>query len=99
MIEAIDLGCIFEGVHLIVETLSETAKQYPLESIKICKHVTDNDEKGWEIISWRDYLFTILDTAMGSGNEDAKKLAIETIRNLMSNGYLHFKELLDRHNI
>jgi len=99
MIEAIDLGCIFEGVHLIVETLSETVKQHPLESVKICKHVTDNDKKGWEIISWRDYLFTILDTAIGSGNKDAKKLAIETIRNLMSNGYLHFKELLDKHNV
>ncbi len=94
--EAQKLGTQFEGVHMIIEELENTVASHPLESAVTSKYVTDNDREGWEIISWRANLFSILEKIMQSNNKKAKNVAIESIKNLMAKGYTDFKNILDK---
>lgn len=95
LLELQQLDCKFEGVHQVIEELAYTVDKYPLESALACKYVTDNDSEGWEIISWRVDLFSILEKISKSGNEEAKVVATEAIKNLVANGYTDFKAILD----
>lgn len=96
LLELQQLGCKFEGVRQVIEELTNTVDKYPLESAQACKYVTDNDREGWEIISWRADLFSILEKISKSGNIEAQIVVTEAIKNLVANGYTDFKAILDK---
>lgn len=82
-------------MHKVIEELANAVDKYPLESAKACKYVTDNDREGWEIISWKADLFSILEKISKSGNIEAQTVVIEAIKNLVANGYTYFKAILN----
>ena len=94
LLELQQLGCEFEGVHQVIEELANTVDEYPLESAQACKYVTDNDREGWEIISWRADLFSILEKISKSRNIEAQIVVKEAIKNLVANGYTDFKSVI-----
>jgi len=54
----------------------------------------ENDKKAWGILDLHGELRSVLEIAVKSTNEKAKKAAIEFIHRLAARGHLEFRDLL-----
>jgi len=83
-----------EAGHLVVKRLSSLAQEFPLKAVSILGALIEGDEKGWGIHVYRDDAKIVLQTALASPDDSARRAASKLINQLGARGHLHFGELL-----
>lgn len=90
--EALRITRRVEPDHMVVDKLSEIAKQHPLEAVQSLKMIVEGDQKGWGIHVWREHARAILAVALK--DSIARNQAEWLIHYLGSRGHLDFRDLL-----
>lgn len=70
-----------------------TTGGYPYEAIRVVHVLLEEDRDGWSIHGWNQHLDTILQAALGYG-EDAKKEAVAMIDLLAARGFRGYRNML-----
>ncbi|MEP0805595.1 MAG: hypothetical protein HRF47_08905 [Chloroflexota bacterium] len=85
---------LFLDKSLVVKRLSSLAQEFPLKAVSILGALIEGDEKGWGIHVYRDDAKIVLQTALASPDDSARRAASKLINQLGARGHLHFGELL-----
>jgi hypothetical protein len=77
----------------VAETFASLASKYPYEAVRVVHVLLEEDRDGWSIHGWNEHLDTILNAALGNG-EDAKKEAVAMIDLLAVRGFRGYRNML-----
>lgn len=90
--EALRMARKVEPDHMVVEKLSEIARQHPLEAVLCLQMFVEGDHKGWRMNVWREHARASLAEALKDSS--ARSQAKALIHYLGSCGHLDFREPL-----
>lgn len=93
--EVLELGCELQGDHLIVEKMVELASSYPLEVISSTTMLTEQDKKGWGVLTWKEELREVVRLVLATKRREPVKLARELVNKLIAKNHLEFKDLIE----
>lgn len=94
MLEVLEMGCSFEGEHLIMERFISLVSKFPVEIIQCLRLMVENDKKEWGILYSDGELRSIFDIALKSGQKDAVEATTDFIHRLAARGHLEYKDLV-----
>lgn len=80
--------------HLVVERLANNVANHPAVVLRCTEMMIKGERKGWGVLSWRDNLKIILQTAITSTNADIRRSAENIIHLLGRLGHANFREIL-----
>ncbi len=66
----------------------------PREAIQCLDLIVGGDKEGWRVQGWTKEMRTILESALGSVDDQARRSATDLINRLGSWGNLEFRDLL-----
>jgi len=90
----VEVAPLVDPAHDVLEKLAEIAASYPMRAVFITDKMVRADEFGWSFMSQKDEVKSLLRTALGSGQDEARRTALSLIDHLGRRGYLEFGELL-----
>jgi hypothetical protein len=79
---------------MVAETLASVAARRPREAVRCLEELVEADREGWGILGSEGQALTILATAMGGGDAEARETATALIHRLGRRGRLGFRDLL-----
>lgn len=91
----LDLAGKVEMSNLVITRLAALSPSHPEQAIRCLRLIVDDRQDGYyEIV--REAVATILSIAIGSGIDEARDLAIDTVHVLGERGDMNFQKLLPR---
>jgi hypothetical protein len=87
-------GTALEPDHVVVERLETRVNRDPLAAVQILDGLWESIRDQWTFYGWRDECRNILQTALASDSDDAKRVARALINKLAARGQLEFRTLL-----
>lgn len=76
-----------------LEYMETLAAQYPKESLSALSAMIDGTRERWSVSSWSKNTTSIIQSAYGSNNEDAKKQAVALANKLVAKGYTEYRNV------
>ncbi len=80
--------------HIVVQRLATLSPTMPREAIQCLDLIVGGDKEGWRVQGWTKEMRTILESALGSVDDQARRSATDLINRLGSWGNLEFRDLL-----
>jgi hypothetical protein len=77
----------------VLTRLESTAMTEPLLTIKVLSLLIQSDKEGWRILIWTDQVSTVIRRVLSSDDEDARRLALQTVHDLGARGYREYRSL------
>ena len=78
----------------MVESLQKRVKDDPLAAVRILDGLWENIRDPWTFHGWKDECRNVLQTALASANDDARRVARGLVNKLAARGHLEFRALL-----
>lgn len=94
LLESLRLGWDADPNHVIVERLAALAPAMPMPAVECLELIIEGDKEGWRIHGWRAEARAILAAAVKSGDERARRSAVDLINRLSARGNLDFRDLI-----
>ena len=80
--------------HQVVERLADWSQEFPAKIVRCLSLMVDGAREDWRIHHWSRHITLVLSAALGSSDEETKKIARAMINRLATRGFLDFAPLL-----
>jgi hypothetical protein len=81
---------------MVIERLAFLVGSMPAQTVRCLRLIVEADERGWDIMAARQHVRTILATAIQSGDQEARELAVDLVHRLGARGDLSLRDLLPK---
>lgn len=77
----------------VIKQLIHTAKEYPVESIRLCERILEGKLEPWDVSSWEVELRQLFLFVINSTTATAKEKVLKLINRLSTMGYYKFNDI------
>ncbi|MBN1916310.1 MAG: hypothetical protein JW889_00255 [Verrucomicrobia bacterium] len=94
--EALEVSGRVERAELVADSLAKLAPTMPAEAVRCLTLMVHGDKEGWHVGEWVSSVQTLLRVAIDSGNQAARKEAIDLVHCLGAHGFYGYRDLLPK---
>lgn len=95
LLQLLRSGVSFRPMTFVAERIESRAGEDMTSALNLVDAIVDSADEDWTLYAVRDEFRRILETALGSGNDNARATAEQIVHALGAKGFLDFGSLLD----